>query len=225
MGQETSTVVAGVTKVDLTRVSGATIGVGNPVPVNVVAGGGGGPVTIADGADVAEGSTGDAAWVSGAGTVIALLKKIASAGGSAVSIADGADVTEGALADAAVVTDSNGTLSGKIRGLVKILADVWDSINHRLKVDGSGVTQPVSGAFFQATQPVSAVALPLPANAAQETGGNLDVLTALTKQMLQLSELQREQVAILKAIQLQQAAAFGMGLVDSQQLMDSIVIH
>lgn len=32
---------------------------------------------------------------------------------------------------------------------------------------------PVSGTFFQATQPVSAVSLPLPANAAQETGGHL----------------------------------------------------
>ena len=82
-------------------------------------GGAGGAVTIADGADVAEGSTADAAWVSGAGTVISLLKKIASAGGSAVSIADGADVAEGATADAAVVTDVAGTISGKMRGLVK----------------------------------------------------------------------------------------------------------
>lgn len=34
------------------------------------------------------------------------------------------------------------------------------------KVDGSAVTQPVSGTFFQATQPVSAVSLPLPTGAA-----------------------------------------------------------
>jgi len=46
-------------------------------------GGGGGAVTIADGADVAEGSTGDAAWVAGAGTVISLLKTIASSGAAA----------------------------------------------------------------------------------------------------------------------------------------------
>lgn len=32
---------------------------------------------------------------------------------------------------------------------------------------------PVSGTFYQATQPVSAASLPLPSNAAQETGGNL----------------------------------------------------
>ena len=35
-------------------------------------------VTIADGADTAEGTTTDSAWSSGAGTVISLLKKIAS---------------------------------------------------------------------------------------------------------------------------------------------------
>lgn len=35
----------------------------------------------------------------------------------------------------------------------------------RLPVDGSGVTQPVSGTFWQATQPISAVALPLPTGA------------------------------------------------------------
>lgn len=34
-------------------------------------------------------------------------------------VADGANVVEGATADAAVVTDTTGTLSGKIRGLVK----------------------------------------------------------------------------------------------------------
>lgn len=39
-------------------------------------GGGGGAVTIADGADIAEGSTGDAAYVSGSGTVVSILKGI-----------------------------------------------------------------------------------------------------------------------------------------------------
>lgn len=85
-------------------------------------GGGGGAVTVADGADVAEGSTADPAWVSGAGTVISLLKKIASAGGSAVSVADGADVAEGATADAAVTGDAAGTVSAKLRGINKEIA-------------------------------------------------------------------------------------------------------
>ena len=40
----------------------------------------------------------------------------------------------GATADAAVETDTTGTISGKLRGLVKIFADVWDSVNNLLKV-------------------------------------------------------------------------------------------
>lgn len=40
-------------------------------------------------------------------------------GVGAVTIADGADVAEGATTDAAVITDTTGTVSGKIRGLVK----------------------------------------------------------------------------------------------------------
>jgi hypothetical protein len=46
------------------------------------------------------------------------------AGGGAVTIADGADVCEGATTDAAVATDATGTVSGKLRGLVKLLAAV-----------------------------------------------------------------------------------------------------
>ncbi len=55
------------------------------------------------------------------------------AGGSAVSIADGADVAEGSTTDAAVL-DANGTVNAHARGMVKVLADMWDSINHRLHV-------------------------------------------------------------------------------------------
>src|SRR6058998_3578540 len=79
------------------------------------------PVAIADGDDVAQGKTTDAAWVSGSGTIISLLKKIAGGGGGGgpATIADGADVAEGATTDAAVITDTTGTVSGKLRGLVK----------------------------------------------------------------------------------------------------------
>lgn len=55
-------------------------------------------------------------------------------GGGPVTIADGADVTQGAIADAAVTGDSPGTQSGKLRGLVAILANVWDSVNNWLRV-------------------------------------------------------------------------------------------
>ena len=126
--------------------------------------------------------------VGGAKVTSPLPVSISSGGGGAATIADGADVTQGALADAAVTTDANGTLSGKLRGLVKILADIWDLVNHRIKVDGSGVTQPVSGTFWQATQSVSATSLPLPANAAQETGGNLAYL-ALLQQRVAYSQM------------------------------------
>ena len=39
----------------------------------------------------------------------------------AVTIANGADTTKGAIADAAVSTDANGTLSAKLRGIIKLL--------------------------------------------------------------------------------------------------------
>ncbi len=47
--------------------------------------GGGGAVTIADGADVTLGAKADAAWVSGSGTVVAILKNIATGVGNAIA--------------------------------------------------------------------------------------------------------------------------------------------
>jgi hypothetical protein len=49
-------------------------------------------------------------------------------GGGAVTIADGADVALGATTDAAVTTNTTGTISGKLRGIVAILASVWNSV-------------------------------------------------------------------------------------------------
>jgi len=187
-------------------------------------GGGGGAVTIADGADVAQGTTTDVAWVSGAGTVISLLKKIASAGGSAVSVADGADVAEGTTTDAAYAGGASATTISGLKGIYGKLnatlavsgpltdaqlrasavpvslasttitgtVDVSDRAARLLgvakivdtaganqlsvsaagaaKVDGSAVTQPVSGTFFQATQPVSiAAVVPVSDNAGSLT--------------------------------------------------------
>lgn len=60
----------------------------------------------------------------------------------AVTIADGSNIAEGATTDAAVVSDTTGTISGKLRGLVKIFADVWDSTNHFIRVSLS-LTTPV----------------------------------------------------------------------------------
>jgi hypothetical protein len=55
-------------------------------------------------------------------------------GSAAVTIADGADVAEGAKADTAVTGDNSGSISAKLRGLNKVLADIWDSANHFLKI-------------------------------------------------------------------------------------------
>lgn len=59
------------------------------------------------------------------------------------------------------------------------------------------VTQPVSGTFWQVTQPVSVAALPLPSNAASETGGNLATIAAkdfatAARQDTLLTELQQK---------------------------------
>lgn len=58
--------------------------------------------------DVAVNSSGELLVTSGGG-----------GGGGPATIADGADVAQGALADAAITTDTSGTVSGKLRGLVK----------------------------------------------------------------------------------------------------------
>lgn len=55
-------------------------------------------------------------------------------GGGAVTVADGADVVNGAVADAAVTGDNAGTHAAKLRGINKILADVWNSVLHVFNV-------------------------------------------------------------------------------------------
>jgi len=66
-------------------------------------GGGGGAVTIADGADVAEGARADAAWVSGSGSVVSLLKNVATTAakipGLSIPIHDYLALTAGATTD------------------------------------------------------------------------------------------------------------------------------
>lgn len=71
-------------------------------------------------------------------------------GGGAVTIANGADVALGSTTDAAVTTDSSGTVSAKLRGLVAILANVWDSANTRLRIGGT-----VSVDNFPASQTIN----------------------------------------------------------------------
>lgn len=84
-------------------------------------------------------------------------------GGGAVTVADGADVAEGATTDSAVVTDAAGTVSGKLRGLVKwafermpaSLGQKTSANSLPVVVSSDQSAIPVSGTFYQATQPVS----------------------------------------------------------------------
>ena len=105
--------------------------------VKQTAGGGGasGPVTIADGADVTQGAKADAAWVSGAGSVISLLKTIASSGAAA------------------------GLTDAQLRATpVPVSGPLTDAQIRATPVPVSVGTVPVTGTFFQATQPVSIAA-------------------------------------------------------------------
>src|SRR2546429_2962266 len=63
---------------------------------------------------------------------------------------------EGATGDAAVVGDNTGSLSAKLRGLTKILNDIWDSVNHlfhfNLKQVGGTAVDTNSGNKSAGTQ-------------------------------------------------------------------------
>ena len=74
----------------------------------------------------------------------------AGGGGGAVTVADAADVVSGATTDAAVTTNTTGTISGKLRGLVAMLADIWNDSANSVRVimtDSSGneVVVPTAG--------------------------------------------------------------------------------
>lgn len=79
----------------------------------------------------------------------------------------------GTTTDTAVVSDANGTASGKLRGLVKLLASLigvaGTPATATLSVQGiaSGTAMKVDGSAV--TQPVSAASLPLPTGAASAT--------------------------------------------------------
>lgn len=56
------------------------------------------------------------------------------------------EAVEGTTADAAITTNAVGTISGKLRGLVAILANVWDSVNSRLNVAVASSALPTGAA-------------------------------------------------------------------------------
>lgn len=111
------------------------------------AAGGGGAVTIADGADVAQGAVADAAWVAGDGTVIAILKAIAGSAGGGLTDAElratPVPVTIDNPAGAAAVNIQDGGNTITVDGTVAVSGSV-------------SVTGPLTDAELRATPvPVS----------------------------------------------------------------------
>jgi hypothetical protein len=84
------------------------------------------------------------AVVIGDPSVVAGVAPVSATIGLGVNLLDGSDVTQGAEADAAVVGDNSGTVSAKLRGLSKILADVWSVANHWLQVSIQNATLAVT---------------------------------------------------------------------------------
>jgi hypothetical protein len=117
-------------------------------------GGAGGPATIIDGGDVAQGSKSDVAWVSGDGTVISLLKKIANPAGGGLT-----DVQ--LRASAVPVDDLLGstylgailTVDGDIKTEAQATNATLTTINGKLPNLSAGIAIPVDGSSF--TQPTN----------------------------------------------------------------------
>lgn len=80
-------------------------------------------------------------------------------GGGASTIGDGADIAEGTITDMGV-GNATGTVEAHLRYADTELAAL---------LAGQNGTTPVTGTFWQSTQPVSAASLPLPTGAATQT--------------------------------------------------------
>jgi hypothetical protein len=77
---------------------------------------------------------------------------ITPSGTQAVSVANGSDVGQGATTDAAVITDTSGTVSGKLRGLVKW---AFERMPVALGQTTSAASLPVVIASNQSAVPIS----------------------------------------------------------------------
>lgn len=99
---------------------------------------------------------------------------IVGSGGGATTIADGADVALGSTTDGAVDTDTTGTVSGKLRGLVKLIVNLlsrWPTSLGQKVMTGS---LPVVLPSDQSSVPTNlSAALPAGTN----NIGDVDVLT------------------------------------------------
>ncbi len=82
-------------------------------------------------------------------------------------------VETGLAKDGVDITTPTAMPAGGV-GIRGWLSAIWTKLNGSLAVTGT---------FWQATQPVSVTSLPLPTNAAQETGGNLDGIKTQTDKL------------------------------------------
>jgi hypothetical protein len=179
----------------------------------------GGAVTVADGDDVALGATTDAAVVTDTtGTVSGKLRGLvkwafermpASLGQKtsaasfpvvlpsdqtvATSIAAGSDVTTGNTTDAAVVTDTTGTVSGKLRGLVKwafermpaSLGQKAASASLAVVLPSDHADKPIAGAVYNSGG--TAYTVKTAAIAATSDGDNTIIAAVASKKLTILS--------------------------------------
>jgi hypothetical protein len=84
------------------------------------------------------------------------------------------DTNAGATTDSAVTGDNSGTISAKLRGLSKMLADMWDSGNHWLKVSIQNATLAVTqSGTWNITNVSGTVSLPtLAATSTKQSDGS-----------------------------------------------------
>ena len=111
-----------------------------------------GAVTVADGADVAQGTTTDVAWSTGAGTLVALGKATVAAikGNLATTAADGSSVAIGAKADTAWTAGSGSAIA-----LLKAIA----TISTTTQVVSGSVTLTPAASFLNNTAGSAGVAV------------------------------------------------------------------
>lgn len=88
---------------------------------------------------------------AGSGTIRVAVASDSFPATQAVSIANGADVAEGSTTDAAVTTNTTGTISGKLRGIVALLAQSLATLGQKV-MSGS---MPVVIASDQTAIPIS----------------------------------------------------------------------
>lgn len=95
------------------------------------------------------------------------------------TVADGSNATTGAKADAAI-TDAaqTGSLMSFTKGIVKVLADVWDSTNHLLGVYAADVTDKLMNGSTALTPKFAVISA--------SSSGNNNIVAAVTSKKIRV---------------------------------------